>query len=489
MMVVAVISFLTATFTLYGEATISVGENAREFGVLCTVMRWTATTFSNAAEPWDDDKTYNEIAVLNMTLADKTWRQSFLKPGKDDEWETSLPTKYGDNAVFKKRWEEWAKAAQTVGKESELKNKLTAIQADKVSAEELSRRAVEVATITEQARAIHQQLKLLNRKERKATPTTISQKIKTAVLGKKDGALGTDPKVADSVTSGGSTVANRGTGCKATSLTTNPGLNLGTVALCLCANGGSGTAVTNACWTATGQNVAYPTGADTTASAIQSIIKHCGTIDKVTLTSAMVAKAVQDLQGLFTVGSGGAFIGAYLTTGCDGNNNGGLCFDYVPITTSRTAKLTDIKWMQELTGLYNDLASDELNEAQGAPLQSQLTALQKQAAAASAGETATKQTHVLIRANNEAKKEVSSKEANITETDATCEKRGEEDNCKEGCKWDSDGGNKKCVVDQNYKPPQAEGGEKDSKTGTTNTTGSNSFVINKAPLFLAFLLF
>nr|ARB50589.1 variant surface glycoprotein [Trypanosoma brucei] len=76
-----------------------------------------------------------------------------------------------------------------------------------------------------------------------------------------------------------------------------------------------------------------------------------------------------------------------------------------------------------------------------------------------------------------------------SETDATCEKKGKEDNCKEGCKWDSDGGNKKCVVDQNYKPPQTEGGEKDSKTGTTNTTGSNSFVINKAPLLLAVLLF
>nr|APD73146.1 variant surface glycoprotein 1125.331 [Trypanosoma brucei] len=487
MMVVAVISFLTATFTLYGEATISVGDNAREFGVLCTVMRWTATTFSNAAEPWDDDKAYDETAVINMTLADKTWRHSFLKPGKDDEWETSLPKKYGDNEVFKKRWAEWAKAAQTVGKESELKNKLTAIQADKVSAEELSRRAEEVAAITEQARAIHQQLKLLNRKERKATPTTISEKIKTAVLGKKDGALGTDPKVADSVTSSGHAVANRGNGCKATTLTANPGLNLGTVALCLCGSGGSGTPVTNARWTATGQNVAYPTGAETTASAIESIIKHCGTIDKVTLTSAIVAKAAQDLQGLFTVGSSGAFIGAYLATGCDGNQNGGLCFEYGPITTSSTAKLTDIKWMQELTGLYSDLASDELSEAQGAPLQSQLTALQKQAAAAAAGKTATKQIHVLIKANNEAEKEVSPKEAKITETDATFEKKGKEDNCKDGCKVVEEGGNKKCVVDPDYKPKQEEG-LKAENDGKTNTTGSNSFFINQTPLWLSFLL-
>nr|APD73994.1 variant surface glycoprotein 1125.2123 [Trypanosoma brucei] len=74
------------------------------------------------------------------------------------------------------------------------------------------------------------------------------------------------------------------------------------------------------------------------------------------------------------------------------------------------------------------------------------------------------------------------------QTDETCEKKGTGDNCKEGCKVEGTGENKKCVVDPTYKPPQAEGGEKDSKTGTTNTTGSNSFVIHKAPLLLAFLL-
>nr|ALB75434.1 variable surface glycoprotein 2 [Trypanosoma equiperdum] len=78
----------------------------------------------------------------------------------------------------------------------------------------------------------------------------------------------------------------------------------------------------------------------------------------------------------------------------------------------------------------------------------------------------------------------------ITETDATCEKKGKENNCKDGCKWNSEGENKTCVVDPNYKPKQAEGGEKSENDGkTTNTTGSNSFVINKAPLLLAVLFF
>nr|APD72705.1 variant surface glycoprotein 1125.1036 [Trypanosoma brucei] len=47
-----------------------------------------------------------------------------------------------------------------------------------------------------------------------------------------------------------------------------------------------------------------------------------------------------------------------------------------------------------------------------------------------------------------------------TERDETCEKKGTGYNCKEGCKWDSDGGNKKCVVDPDYKPPRGEGAKK-----------------------------
>nr|APD73259.1 variant surface glycoprotein 1125.502 [Trypanosoma brucei] len=76
----------------------------------------------------------------------------------------------------------------------------------------------------------------------------------------------------------------------------------------------------------------------------------------------------------------------------------------------------------------------------------------------------------------------------ITETDETCQKKGTGEACKDGCKVGGEGANKKCVKDPTYTPPQTEGGEKESKTGTTNTTGSNSFLINKFSLWLAVLL-
>nr|APD74790.1 variant surface glycoprotein 1125.4263 [Trypanosoma brucei] len=90
--------------------------------------------------------------------------------------------------------------------------------------------------------------------------------------------------------------------------------------------------------------------------------------------------------------------------------------------------------------------------------------------------------------NEEIAKKANTVTSKITESDETCEKKRTGADCKDGCKVEGTGENKKCVKDPDYKPKQVEGREKDSKTGTTNTTGSNSFVIKKAPLPLAFFL-
>ncbi|SCU65577.1 variant surface glycoprotein (VSG), putative [Trypanosoma equiperdum] len=60
------------------------------------------------------------------------------------------------------------------------------------------------------------------------------------------------------------------------------------------------------------------------------------------------------------------------------------------------------------------------------------------------------------------------------ETDATCEKKGKEDNCKDGCKWDTDGENKECVVDSIYKTKQTkEAKAEDKKEEKCKKHGTN----------------
>nr|AGQ49972.1 variant surface glycoprotein [Trypanosoma brucei] len=85
------------------------------------------------------------------------------------------------------------------------------------------------------------------------------------------------------------------------------------------------------------------------------------------------------------------------------------------------------------------------------------------------------------------------KQQDVKSAEQTCNDLKEKSDCDTNnrCTYDKtkeDG--KKCTLsDEEKEAAQKEGGEKDSKTGNTNTTGSNSFIINKAPLLLAFLLF
>nr|APD74611.1 variant surface glycoprotein 1125.4078 [Trypanosoma brucei] len=73
----------------------------------------------------------------------------------------------------------------------------------------------------------------------------------------------------------------------------------------------------------------------------------------------------------------------------------------------------------------------------------------------------------------------------ITETEKTCNAKGENE-CKPPCKLvDEEGGKKKCKLSEEEAKKVADETAKDGKTETTNTTESNSFLI-KAPLLLTF---
>nr|APD74469.1 variant surface glycoprotein 1125.3097 [Trypanosoma brucei] len=75
----------------------------------------------------------------------------------------------------------------------------------------------------------------------------------------------------------------------------------------------------------------------------------------------------------------------------------------------------------------------------------------------------------------------------ITETEETCNKKGQNE-CKSPCKWKENAtdANKKCTLSEEANK-EVEGKKEDGKP--TNTTASNSFVINKVPLWPEFSLF
>ncbi|EAN78993.1 variant surface glycoprotein (VSG, atypical), putative [Trypanosoma brucei brucei TREU927] len=389
-------ALIALTSVKTADANIDTGANRREFGAMCNVLRWTSTTFTNKADDWDDDKIYNSIADINMTLAEKEWRAMFLQEGQAEKWQLKLPTKHAENAAFQKMWALWACAAQRVGSERGLTDKLKKLKANELTATDLSLRRQRVQQIADKAHGIYFELKKLNRKKLKATPATIKAKIYTAVLGKADAVLGTDPTDDDSITSGGTSAATRSNGCGNSNIANQPGKNLGTVALCVCAKGASGTAVDDACWSETAAEVAYPTAASQAKTKIHELIKMCGTAAHTKLTADAVEASIKGLTSIMHTSSSGTYIGEYLATGCNGEDNGVVCFKYGTLTTTTNSNLMTIPWLAELHQLKQDLTGDDNLERAGQPLVQQLTILEAEVKEITAGELLMRQDSLFV---------------------------------------------------------------------------------------------
>ncbi|SCU70905.1 Trypanosome variant surface glycoprotein (A-type), putative [Trypanosoma equiperdum] len=74
--------------------------------------------------------------------------------------------------------------------------------------------------------------------------------------------------------------------------------------------------------------------------------------------------------------------------------------------------------------------------------------------------------------------------------EAKCNKIDKDTDCKPPCKWDGEAQDeaKKCTLSEEGQKTAEKANQEGKDAKTTNTTGNNSFVINKAPLLLAFLL-
>nr|APD74824.1 variant surface glycoprotein 1125.4300 [Trypanosoma brucei] len=387
MIVIVVGTILGLILNQRSHGQISAGADAREFSALCGVLSWVGQTFNADKADWDDDSVYKQIMTLNMTMAPATWRQVFLKSGQTNEWETSPPAIYANNKIFQKMWADWAAAAKEVGEEKGVEVKLKTATGADTGAAELAYRRSAVMAITAEAYTVHNRLKELKRQKRQATPAVITNKINTIVLGKPDGKLPTDPKDSKSVIGGGNTAANRQTGCTSVNGQANPGSNLATISICLCANGASGSPLTNPCFTETAETtVAFPGGADQVGAKLEDLKKRCPTHTKKELTSGEVKQAANAIAALFRTTATGTYIGAFETTGCNGANNGGVCFKYPKTTTNTEASYSGAAWYTELQALAALLEADEKAEAQGDPILAHLTALAEQAQQIAAGE-------------------------------------------------------------------------------------------------------
>nr|APD72571.1 variant surface glycoprotein 1125.16 [Trypanosoma brucei] len=451
------------------------GDNAGEFKAMCQLVKLATLKPEDAATDQEAIRDQDDLNVLNLTLAPETWQEKFGDGAEGHKWD-NVKAKYEgqkQTADWQQRWDLWLSIAAKK-KEKESNEKFKADYAAPKSSIARSAAAAQVAKYAEAAgklrSAYDKEISSLNGEEKKTIVTHL-----TKALYNKNG----EPDNKGEVPKQKFPDAQRQQDdCKGSKVGDNIRYDL----MCLCAGTLAGhskacttTALTKA-WVATSGH------ADTAAD---TIIEKCQEGAALPLTADNIEHAVNTLQSLIGIHAAGNNKGHYLGIGnaCAGDD-GNLCVEYDEYYKEGEAKKgTTMPWMQNMLTAAKLLRQREKKITQNERRAGEIKGLSIMAKAAIKG----------AQAHPESDTQKSSDEPKPTQEAISCSNHKTNATCAAAnCKWDSTTE----VKGEHCKPKEPKGqtdtaaGTGEGAAGTTaNTTGSNSFVINKSPLLLAFLLF
>nr|APD72653.1 variant surface glycoprotein 1125.313 [Trypanosoma brucei] len=467
------------------------GENAGAFTALCGLITLAKSQPATLQKPSELNSIINTISAINLTVnddsfgdkidKDKTWDKASAEyrqtlPGwehRHDAYAQAKKLLAGDN---KAAFEPWKK--HKASPEVKQQVNLIAEQAFDI----IAAASADIRNVLDTQKTIDKQNKALYGTE---TANDDTYKVGTAAAGN------TRANVCSQT--GGSHVRK-------------PGFSLVQDALCLCAtgpasDGAQGKACCEGCAKDGGD--AEELAANTDAKdKWQKLAAACAALSlNAKLTQQTLAAAAAAIAGQLTHKAStqttsnnvlGSIAGAG-AAGCTGNNNGGggKCVVYVDGLT--TAGSNKVNWLVALQEAANHehtraISADNLQRAV-----LQLTALNNSLALLlhspiMEGRNKQQEAPKAGSANDAAAIKEKQEEA-----EKDCNKKETEQECAKPCKWDGEAKsqNKRCTLSDEGKQAAKEAEKQPGNDGktNTNTTGSNSFVIDKTPLLFAFLLF
>nr|AGH61161.1 variant surface glycoprotein 603 [Trypanosoma brucei] len=444
-------------------------DNIPTLALLCPALQLAdgEITFEPASPTKAAD--INDLLALNMSLADSTWQAKFKKPKPDKGNSGSTTTNKEATPGTEAEMAAWSTAADAINSKTKLDAVLKPYGYDSTNMSLLATAAQAIKHYTALAFDAQQQLAAATINDK--PDTELKQALDKAIYG----AAGSYNPAATAEAGLSSKVA-RQAACVETASTHNPIKTISTIVACVCAvkhDMGSGKAP---CGPPGDQNIKWATSTGLpTAETWNKMRTRCPVLTASTITAIKVEAALNTAKQAFYGKGTDLYVGKYDSSGCDGSDNG-ACIKYSNQATTDIPKFDKAEWVGELTTIITALrARDKATE--------RINALQNQIATAK----------VLVAA---AARHPQSMSDRLTDTGGKTQKPEDDDTIKAAQKEiDCTSLDKEtCKPDVGCKY-----NEKDSKcendpvkTTTTktntNTTGSNSFVINKMPLFLAFLL-
>nr|AGQ50102.1 variant surface glycoprotein [Trypanosoma brucei] len=450
------------------------GDNVAEFRLLCTIYKACseATGLTDESADTAVDQHLRTLIALNMTsAADEFYDRDF----SDEKTKSETDSNY---TAFRKQWEEIKKNIQA-GKEVAMEVKLQRLPPSKLRDELNSAISGSIKALTETKETLPQA----------KTAGQIKATLKEVIYG-------TGQSTASST--GGQTFgASLNDACGNDGSSANAaGLSLANDMVCLCA--GSGSAAAAGCLSTTGSLTSYFSTTSNAGSALEHLAAKC----PATAISNDLPAVLTTLATAFTNRIGQhagtnqnrvTHYGKGAQDTCSGANEEG-CINY---KKQMEGKNIAIPWLSKLHQAVDEIKQQQKRSAA-------IEALKKEAAAAATqGIKAYKNTQVLeallkAATNQNQGPEAVAGKAQQEKIEEECNKQDKDTDCTANpkCAWNEKAADpkKKCTLSEEGKQKAAEKANqetegKDEKPGTTNTTASNSFVINKAPLLLAFLLF
>ncbi|SCU70408.1 variant surface glycoprotein (VSG, atypical), putative [Trypanosoma equiperdum] len=411
------------------------------------------------------------LLALNMSLADETWQAKFKKP-KTDKGASGGDTKNTEvTPGSEAEMTAWRAAADAINSKDKLDAVLKPYGYDSANISLLTTAAQTIKHYT--ALAFDAQQELAAAKIDDKPDSDLQAALEKAVYGGPGGYKDTRTKEA-----GLNSAVPRQTACVETGATHNPIKTISTIVACVCAVRDDMAAAKAPCGPNEETSIKWQSNGLPLAAAWNKLRTRCPVLSDATVTATKVEAAMTTAKQAFYGKGTVLYVGKYDRSGCDGSDDG-ACIKYTGQAEHDIPKFDKAEWVSELTTVIAALRAREKATERINALQNQIATAKVLVAAAAKHaqrmtEKATETGGKTQRPEAETTIKAAQKEIDCTSLDKK--------ECKTdvGCKYNEK--DSKCEED----PAKTTTAAKDNKT---NTTGNNSFVINKTPLLLAFLLF
>nr|APD73175.1 variant surface glycoprotein 1125.376 [Trypanosoma brucei] len=468
---VIIVTAACVCYNQYAQADEANAKNVADLELLCHVIN----LHTDDASAFDDSDLqtmeHTELEKINMSLSLPMWQVMFPKEIIPDEEDPNYCKEAKPKEQCITQWNSWKKAAVAAAKADSLPTKAV-IYPEKLRGPAGAAARLAINALLAEAEALVEDYKSRLKPIIASAKAAQTGQIQDAIFGAASDPTTTNKRCQITM------AADRVNACKVTAAAATV---CGT-AVCLCAkddtqqNG-------ELCSGATSSTRLTYSDSTNVATIYETIHTKCKRLKNQKLTAPHIRSLVTAFKArLKTKGDAG---GALVYYGSDPTNahcgsaaNEG-CVDFTGISAAKaSASVSTDNWLHKLLA-----AADTVAEGERAVREKKATGTQLQK---------------VLRQAQRVYETVEREEALITQVGQSRPVKGQgelsraTDECEDKPKGNCDP--KKCewkgTDDKGKCEPKAveETGEKDGKTGTTNTTGSNSFVISRAPLLLALRL-